>query len=320
MGRAKLKMELISNEKKRHSTFQKRNKGLKKKAYELSTLCDVNVCMIIYGPKQNEHHSMELGMWPSNPHEIQRMIELFKNRSEQDRNSRTHDLSDFFEDRTRKVEEEVEKLRKKNDNEAKYPSWDQRYNTLSEEHLRQLSSLLDDKVAVAKDQLELMKLGNQSSEVIPGGGIIDCTTPIQYSSQTHPYYFRDDDFTRNMHLNFIHDQYSISSVNPCQYYSPMDQAYLMMMHDYNNSYCNQLASSSSNAMHVHLLDSPTPMPLPLPLIDNMVVNNPRPTPMLHYMHYPIISSTAPSQMHAPAAANSQYYDHQVDEFQMKNQK
>ncbi|KAI8025717.1 Developmental protein SEPALLATA 3 [Camellia lanceoleosa] len=49
MGKAKQNMELIRNDKTQYVTFQKRKKGLKKKTYELKTLCDVEVCLIIYG-------------------------------------------------------------------------------------------------------------------------------------------------------------------------------------------------------------------------------------------------------------------------------
>ena len=48
MGRGKLKMEMIGDEKTRYRTFGNRSKGLKKKLHELSTLCDVEACLILY--------------------------------------------------------------------------------------------------------------------------------------------------------------------------------------------------------------------------------------------------------------------------------
>ncbi|KAL6984015.1 hypothetical protein U1Q18_017390 [Sarracenia purpurea var. burkii] len=74
MGRAKRRMELINNEKARYATFQKRKKGLEKKTYELKTLCDVEVCLIIYRPKMDEHPT-EPEIWPPNPDVIQQSIE-----------------------------------------------------------------------------------------------------------------------------------------------------------------------------------------------------------------------------------------------------
>ncbi|GMP35845.1 hypothetical protein CsSME_00008146 [Camellia sinensis var. sinensis] len=61
-------MELIRNDKTRYVTFQKRKKGLKKKTYELKTLCDVEVCWIIHGPKINDRPTNDQAeIWPPNP-------------------------------------------------------------------------------------------------------------------------------------------------------------------------------------------------------------------------------------------------------------
>ena len=45
MGRSRLPLELIPKEKSRKITFQKRTMGLKKKTYEISTLCGVDACV-----------------------------------------------------------------------------------------------------------------------------------------------------------------------------------------------------------------------------------------------------------------------------------
>ncbi|RVW77784.1 hypothetical protein CK203_063779 [Vitis vinifera] len=50
MVRGKLPMELLADKKSRFRVFRNREKGLKKKLYELSTLCDIKACMIINGP------------------------------------------------------------------------------------------------------------------------------------------------------------------------------------------------------------------------------------------------------------------------------
>ena len=80
MGRAKLNMELIGKEKSRHITFKKRKEGLMRKIHEFATLCDVDACMIIYGPRQ-ESPSMESGIWPENSDEISRMIDIYQGKS-----------------------------------------------------------------------------------------------------------------------------------------------------------------------------------------------------------------------------------------------
>ena len=47
MGRKKIDMKRIANDRMRQITFCKRKKGLFKKALEISQLCDVRVCMLI---------------------------------------------------------------------------------------------------------------------------------------------------------------------------------------------------------------------------------------------------------------------------------
>ncbi|ELP88205.1 Floral homeotic protein AGAMOUS, putative [Entamoeba invadens IP1] len=48
MGRNKIKIEKIDNERKRQTTFQKRRHGLIKKAMELSILCDCQVSLMVF--------------------------------------------------------------------------------------------------------------------------------------------------------------------------------------------------------------------------------------------------------------------------------
>ncbi|GMI66040.1 hypothetical protein HRI_000273300 [Hibiscus trionum] len=50
MGRVKVEMKRIENKTYRHITFAKRKSGLVKKAYELSTLCNVDLALLIFSP------------------------------------------------------------------------------------------------------------------------------------------------------------------------------------------------------------------------------------------------------------------------------
>jgi len=52
MGRNKIPIEKIQNDKSRQATFSKRKHGLFKKAMELSILCDCEIAVIIYGPNE----------------------------------------------------------------------------------------------------------------------------------------------------------------------------------------------------------------------------------------------------------------------------
>ncbi|KAM3237908.1 agamous-like MADS-box protein AGL66 [Capsicum chacoense] len=50
MGRAKIEIKRIENKATRGVTYSKRRKGLIKKAYELSVLCDTDISLLMFSP------------------------------------------------------------------------------------------------------------------------------------------------------------------------------------------------------------------------------------------------------------------------------
>lgn len=50
MGRVKIQMKKIEDRQQRNIAFAKRKSGILKKAYELYTLCDVPVALILFSP------------------------------------------------------------------------------------------------------------------------------------------------------------------------------------------------------------------------------------------------------------------------------
>ncbi|KAI8911789.1 hypothetical protein EDD86DRAFT_203281, partial [Gorgonomyces haynaldii] len=55
MGRKKIKIAPITDDRNRQSTFNKRKVGLMKKAHELSVLCGCQVGLIIFSNKDKLH-------------------------------------------------------------------------------------------------------------------------------------------------------------------------------------------------------------------------------------------------------------------------
>ncbi|TYJ23815.1 hypothetical protein E1A91_A08G218000v1 [Gossypium mustelinum] len=60
MTRKKVKLAYITDDSARKATYKKRTKGLMKKLSELSTLCDIDACSIMYSPYESQPE-----VWPS---------------------------------------------------------------------------------------------------------------------------------------------------------------------------------------------------------------------------------------------------------------
>ncbi|KAH6816729.1 hypothetical protein C2S51_021549 [Perilla frutescens var. frutescens] len=137
-------MKLISNKKARLVSFEKRKKGLKKAAHELSTLCGVDIGMIIYNAESNE-----TGVWPETPGSVARMIELHESSFDQERRCKTYGLPDYFKENGERVEKEIKKMREKirrDDCEG-----------LSHDQLRELGGFLNARIGAVRERISLMK-------------------------------------------------------------------------------------------------------------------------------------------------------------------
>ncbi|XP_057792196.1 agamous-like MADS-box protein AGL80 [Salvia miltiorrhiza] len=161
MGRGKLNMELISNEKSRNITLKKRKEGLIRKMQEFTTLCDVKACMIIYTPNQ-----IEAEIWPQNADQVHRIIDIYKSKAK-DSGNKSFGVPDFFHERKRKIEEELAKLRRKN-LEAKYPTVPALLNVATETQLTHFSLLLADKAKYVRSRLQMLRNSRQAAALTTG--------------------------------------------------------------------------------------------------------------------------------------------------------
>ncbi|XP_021833902.1 agamous-like MADS-box protein AGL80 [Prunus avium] len=108
MTRKKVSLTYITNDSARKATFKKRKTGLMKKANELSTLCDIQACVIIY--IQYESHPE---VWPS-PLGVQRIVSQFRSLPEMDQSKKMVNQETFLRQRIVKANEQLKKLRKEN--------------------------------------------------------------------------------------------------------------------------------------------------------------------------------------------------------------
>lgn len=156
MGRGKQNMELIANEKSRKITFQKRKNGMLKKCYEFSTLCGIDVCMIMYGPEDGNGRPREVATWPTNKDDVARIIKRYQAQTMSKPPKRVFSLSDIFMDRKKKVDKEISKLRQAYYAD-KYPIPEDFINSLSEDQLGVLLGQLDAKIEESEKMNEIKK-------------------------------------------------------------------------------------------------------------------------------------------------------------------
>ncbi|OMO93151.1 Transcription factor, MADS-box [Corchorus capsularis] len=108
MTRKKVKLAFITNDSARKATFKKRKKGLMKKVSELSTLCDIEACAIIYSPYDSQPEA-----WPS-PAGVQHVLSKFRDLSEMEQTKKMMNQESFLRQRITKANEQLKKQCKEN--------------------------------------------------------------------------------------------------------------------------------------------------------------------------------------------------------------
>ncbi|PWA85775.1 transcription factor, MADS-box [Artemisia annua] len=108
MTRKKVKLAFITNDSARKATFKKRKKGLMKKVNELSTLCGIDACAIIYSPYEAQPE-----VWP-NSIGVQRVIAQFKRMPEMEQSKKMVNQESFIRQRITKANEQLKKQIKEN--------------------------------------------------------------------------------------------------------------------------------------------------------------------------------------------------------------
>ncbi|MBA0729100.1 hypothetical protein Golax_025374 [Gossypium laxum] len=92
MIRKKVKLAYITNDSSRKGNYRKRKKGLMRKMSELSTLCGIGACAIIYSPYESQPEDiMQLDVKNMDPMKRQQWImELMNNNNNNNNNPQTH--------------------------------------------------------------------------------------------------------------------------------------------------------------------------------------------------------------------------------------
>ncbi|MED6134398.1 hypothetical protein PIB30_036630 [Stylosanthes scabra] len=242
MGRGRIPMELIQKEKDRKTTFLKRKNGLMKKVYEFSTLCNVDVCVIIYGPNFEGQRSTEPETWPQDSKEVRRIIQKYRNTTS-DRRARIYDVQEYYKDRVKKVEGEISKVHKEK-LKIMYPTWDDSFDDLSEDQLRVFLSILDSKIVACNQRINMLKqkgktlVESSAKDInVNNGDLVVATTTPPYLSLSNP----------SSHLNFM------PNMSQAQFFPHLNNPMTPFIGDTNQLpfYPLQLGQSSSQSSPLH---------------------------------------------------------------------
>ncbi|KAE8700903.1 hypothetical protein F3Y22_tig00110551pilonHSYRG00104 [Hibiscus syriacus] len=111
MTRNKVKLAWITNNTIRRASLKKRRLGLVKKVKELTTLCGIDACLLMYNPGEQEPMA-----WPS-PDEVKQLIEKFHLVPELERTKKTINMETHVKEMLSKVQDQLIKLNIKNKEE-----------------------------------------------------------------------------------------------------------------------------------------------------------------------------------------------------------
>jgi hypothetical protein len=108
MTRKKVKLAFIVNDAARKASYNKRKTNLLKKVDEISTLCGIEACAIVYGPFEPQPD-----IWPS-PLGVQNVLSKFRSLTEFEQNRNKLNQEDFLKQRVFKAQQQLMKLRREN--------------------------------------------------------------------------------------------------------------------------------------------------------------------------------------------------------------
>eukprot|EP01018_Ginkgo_biloba_P009397 Gb_33168 [translate_table: standard] len=189
MGRGKIPLTLIKNESSRHAAFKKRKKGLLKKVYELTVLCEVNACMIIFVPPLHRSPG-GLEIWP-NRDEAMEVITRYRDLPQYEQEQGKMNNLSFLQQQNINLDKEFKKKWIQNrllETENVYPSWDPRLDNYTVEELQDLVSFVNSKMSEVLDQIQSRENNIQSmdgNQPLPEASNNESLQQNNFSSCTH---------------------------------------------------------------------------------------------------------------------------------------
>ena len=190
MARKKVNLQWISNNATRRATYKRRCQSLEKKASELTTLCGIKMCVVVYGDGKAQPE-----VWPSDA-EAKKLLKKFKDMPDVGSFKKIQNQEEFLHSRTLRLHEQVSKLDHENREHETlvllYDSLDGRCPGLvgtTKDELVSLREMVEMKMSKAKARLQEL--------VIERGALqepLQVMQPVSSSSYTQassPYTYNE---------------------------------------------------------------------------------------------------------------------------------
>ncbi|XP_020211538.1 agamous-like MADS-box protein AGL80 [Cajanus cajan] len=184
MTRKKVKLAFIANDSARKATFKKRKKGLMKKVSELSTLCGIDACAIVYSP-----YDPQPEVWPS-PMGVQRVLSKFRRMPELEQSKKMVNQESFLRQRILKAKDQLKKQRKDNREKEmtqlmfQYLSAGKIMHNISMVDLNDLAWLIDQNLKDINRRIEVLTKNNgQSQTQVAPPVVTDVVAKIEDKAQ-----------------------------------------------------------------------------------------------------------------------------------------
>ncbi|ESQ31332.1 hypothetical protein EUTSA_v10005313mg [Eutrema salsugineum] len=195
------------------SSFANRLKTIFKKAYELSILCQIEVCVIYYGPNG------ELKTWPKEKEKVKAMAFRYKAVTKR---KKSLNLQEFMEGKKENDEKNSKKKKTKRDSESvngsKYPDWYPIFDHYSPNQLSRLILSLEQTLSKLQERLRFVEAQKQRNTNL----VYQTWTPSSSLNQYHH-----------------HHQYQRQPLNPNQF--------SLYMYNHGDATLSQLPLSASSA-------------------------------------------------------------------------
>ncbi|KAJ1440051.1 hypothetical protein SESBI_02285 [Sesbania bispinosa] len=176
MGRARVTLKHIQNERARKIAFMQRRKGLMKKVSDFSTMSGADACLIVYDGDSNGGPMT----WPQDLTKVHSTLVKYETQKNE-KPLKTFDLQDFFDNRKDMVETEISKVKKEIIN-VMYPTWNTNFNNLGEKEQRMFIATLDDKIEACNQRITMLKNKQQQNQEANSGFLQNMAQEIASSS------------------------------------------------------------------------------------------------------------------------------------------